>query len=574
MNGNVRPDEAAAMIADGFDELRAKFIAITRRARGRFERREWSLGQRDAAERIGITHEAVEAPVSAARRWLRQRWLSRDAWREVKRAYRERSRDRADAELAETFFNSVTRRVLGIVGIDTAVEFSEPTPLPLSTCDEQLVLHTFEHARGEPTRDLIERVLRAQSWNAPYADLPEDARLAGIAIDCELERLGDRGTIVRLEMLRPVFFRNKGAYLVGRIVTPAGHMPLILALVHRANGIILDAVLLTADDASIVFGFSRSYFQADIDYPAAVVAVLSSIMPRKRVDELYTSIGHHKHGKRELYRTLMQELEKPDTRFERAAGDEGLVMSVFTLPSLSVVLKVIKDTFGQPKRITRDEVRAKYQFVFVRDRVGRLADAQEFEHLEFPANRFAPGLLEKLRSECARTIQVNEGNAHFAHLYTERRVVPLNLFLRSVDPSTAQAAILDFGRAIKELAASNIFTGDMLTKNFGLTRHGRVICYDYDELLPLLDCRFRRIPPPVDLYEEMSAEPYFSIGEHDVFPEEFGPFLVPMGSLGSAFTAKHADLLTLEFWQGAQERLRTGEIDDVFPYADERRLRR
>jgi isocitrate dehydrogenase kinase/phosphatase len=217
---------------------------------------------------------------------------------------------------------------------------------------------------------------------------------------------------------------------------------------------------------------------------------------------------------------------------------------------------------------------AKYHFVFVRDRVGRLADAQEFEHLEFPRRCFPEELLGYLAREAGGTVRVEEDRVVVRHLYTERRVTPLNLFLREAEESAARDAVLDYGNAIKDLAAADIFTGDMLLKNFGVTRNGRVICYDYDELCLLSECRFRRLPQPTTIDEEFSAEPWFHVGEQDVFPEEFQAFLVPPGRLRTAFLAAHGNLLDLGFWQGVQQRLAAGEVVDVFPYRREARLQR
>jgi isocitrate dehydrogenase kinase/phosphatase len=249
-------------------------------------------------------------------------------------------------------------------------------------------------------------------------------------------------------------------------------------------------------------------------------------------------------------------------------------MAVFTLPSLNVVFKIIKDSFGAPKNTTRRAVMDKYHFVFVRDRVGRLADAQEFEHLEFPRRCFPDELLEYLLRVAGSTIRVEEDRVIVRHLYTERRVVPLNLFLRDADVGAAGEAVIDYGNAIKDLAAANIFTGDMLLKNFGVTRHGRVICYDYDELGLLSEYHFRRIPEPTSIEDEYSAEPWFHVGEQDVFPEEFQAFLVPAGALRTDFLAQHRDLLKLVFWQGVQKRIAAGEVVDVFPYRREARLQR
>ena len=286
-------------------------------------------------------------------------------------------------------------------------------------------------------------------------------------------------------------------------------------------------------------------------------------------------MGYNKHGKTELYRSLMRHLEEePEARFAFAEGDEGMVMAVFTLPSFNVVFKIIKDSFGAPKNTTRRGVMAKYQFVFVRDRVGRLADAQEFEHLEFPRRCFPDDLLAYLTRVAGATVRVEGDRVIVRHLYTERRVTPLNLFLRDARASAAEEAVLDYGNAIKDLAAADIFTGDMLLKNFGVTRNGRVICYDYDELSLLSECRFRRLPEPTTIDEEFAAEPWFHVGEQDIFPEEFRAFLVPPGRLRDAFVTAHGNLLDVEFWQGVQRRLAAGEVVDVFPYRREARLQR
>jgi isocitrate dehydrogenase kinase/phosphatase len=298
-------------------------------------------------------------------------------------------------------------------------------------------------------------------------------------------------------------------------------------------------------------------------------------MPLKRVDELYTSIGYNKHGKTELYRHLQRHLaHDPHARFEPAPGDKGLVMTVFALPTFNIVFKVIKDRFGFPKNITRDAVREKYHFVFVHDRVGRLADAQEFELLTFPRNRFSPAVLDELQRDAAGSIELSDEHVVIRHCYTERLVTPLNLYLRRSDPAAAADAIVDYGNAIKELAAANVFTGDMLLKNFGVTRHGRVIFYDYDELCLLTECTFRTLPAARTPEDELAADAWFPVSDGDVFPEEFRAMVSLPGPLGEAFAAAHDDLLTVEFWQSMQDQWRTGQVVDVRPYRAERRLRR
>ncbi len=561
---------AAAAIRAAHERWIHGFDEITGRARERFEQRNWRGAQADATTRLALYRIHLDAAVADARDILGDAVLERTLWAAVKARHSEGLAGRPDAEVAQTFFNSVTRRIFSTVGADPAIEYLDPAAPAGAEVDPELV---ERHVVPEMDAGAVRRILEAYRWSVPYAQLDRDAAQVAAIVRDRLAGSPDAPPVT-VDMLRPVFFRNKGAYLVGRITRGDLVLPIVLPLIHAERGIVVDAVLMTEDEASVVFGFSWSYFRVVAPRPRAMVEFLGSIMPLKRVDELYTAIGFSKHGKTELYRSLMQDLEHPEARFAFAEGEEGMVMAVFTLPSFNVVFKIIKDSFGAPKNTTRQAVMDKYHFVFVRDRVGRLADAQEFEHLEFPRRCFPQDLLDYLLAVAGATVRVEGDRVIIRQLYTERRVTPLNLFLRRADEAAACEAVLDFGNAIKDLAAADIFTGDMLIKNFGVTRHGRVICYDYDELCLLSECRFRRLPQPSSLEEEFSAEPWFHVGEMDVFPEEFRAFLVPPGKARDAFLAAHGNLLDVELWQSVQRRLASGEVFDVFPYRRSARLRR
>ena len=393
--------------------------------------------------------------------------------------------------------------------------------------------------RRQDTAGLVARLLDHHRFACGYEDLGRDATLIARELDAT-----DRAPVEALETARALFFRNKGAYLVGRAWRRGGGShPVVIALANPRGRVAADAVLLTEDEASIVFSFTRSYFFVDTDRPRELVAFLRSLMPRKPVSELYDAIGHNKHGKTELYRALLAHIQASDDHFEIAAGQRGMVMAVFTLPSYDLVFKMIRDRFPPPKTATRREVMKKYELVFRHDRAGRLVDAREFEHLEFEKRRFSEALLEELRTETAGSVEIGDDTVVLHHLYTERRLRPLDLYLRESTPAEGRVAILDYGEAIRDLARSNIFPGDMLLKNFGVTRHGRIVFYDYDELAVLTDCRFREVPRARYDDEEMSGEPWFFVGENDVFPEEFLPFLGLQGEPREAFLARHSDLL-------------------------------
>ncbi len=277
--------------------------------------------------------------------------------------------------------------------------------------------------------------------------------------------------------------------------------------------------MLSRADVGSLFGYARSYFHVDLPVVSAAITLLRSFMPRKPVDELYTVLGRAKQGKTERYFALQRHLDKSIDSFVHAPGERGLVMIVFTLPSHDLVFKVIRDRFGAPKTTTRADVIERYQFVFRHDRAGRLVDAQEFKRLRLPRARFMPDLADELLREASESCRVEGEDLIVEHCYIERRLRPLNLFLREAEPAAAESAIIDYGNALRDLAASNVFPGDLLLKNFGVTSHGRVIFYDYDEICLVSDCVFRDLPRARTEEEETSAEPWFHCGPRDVFPE-------------------------------------------------------
>jgi len=566
VSGKRLPRALAHAIGDLFFEYRERFDAIARQAPARFAAREWHGTQRDAAERLALYKAHVDQALAAVR--ARAGLPTAGLWRDTKSAYAAAIAGRVDAEIAATFFNSVTRRLFATVGVDPATEFTDAdAPVP----DESRPAPVRTRVVAAVDRGAARWILAGPPY-APAEPSERDTSAVAAALAAALGR--NLPAPVRIEMLDAVFYRNKGAYLVGRAETKDQTVPLVIALLNDERGVHVDAVLTTSDEASVVFGFSWSYFRVTAPRPSAVVAFLAGLMPLKRRDELYTAIGFNKHGKTELYRGLRKHLRGHDTRFELPEGDEGLVMTVLALPSFNLVIKIIKDTFGQPKTTTRRAVMAQYQLVFVRDRAGRLADAQEFEHLELPRRCLPDPVFAHLMATAGDSVRTLGDRVVLTHCYTERHVTPLNVYLRHATPGDGQNAIVDYGTAIKDLAGANIFTGDMLLKNFGVSRHGRVIFYDYDELALLTDCQFRRLPPMHDPDDEMRAEPWFGIGEHDVFPEEFAAFMVPPGELRDTFLAAHADLLTVEFWTSMQARVARGELPDVFPYHPARRIAR
>lgn len=559
-------EQGADAIHRAFGAYSSRFEEITRRARGRFARRDWPVRRRDALERLDLYGEVMAALVKTLATLLGPSLDDRATWARMRGAYTGLVRARPDRELAETFFNSATRQVFTTVGVDPTIEYVDLHFDHAKTAERAEDIRVFPN-NGD-TRQLVVELLDALDLGAPFADRRRDADAVARRIDA----VYGREEWSAIEVLRAPFYRNRGCYVVGRLRIAHGVRPLGLALVHGDDGVEVDAAILTEEELSIVFSFTRSYFHVDAPLPSSTIAFLHTILPRKPIAELYTALGFNKHGKTEFFRDLMRHVGHSGDQFELAEGDRGMVMVVFGMPSFDFVFKVIRDRFAYPKTATRRDVTDRYRMVFRHDRAGRLVEAQEFEYLTFPRHLFSEAVLAEL--ETARdSISYQGESVAIRHLYVERRVRPLNLYLREVDEDEARRAVLDYGQAIADLAATNIFPGDLLLKNFGVTRHGRVVFYDYDELCQITDCRFRDLPAPRTADEEMAAEPWFYVGPHDIFPEEFLSFLGLPRPLERTFVDGHRRLATPTFWRELQQRHDAGEILEFYPYRAESRLR-
>jgi len=554
----------AAEFVRAFEEYNREFRAITQRAPGRFDRRDWKGSQRDAVERIELYDRCVDRAVKYIRGVLGEDVHERAIWSSIKRRFSDLIEDLPDSEFNKTFFNSITRRTFGTVGVDPAVEFVALDLDPMASVRTQI--DTREYVNRGSLELLFEEVLGDFRFRTPYHDFDRSVAIVADEVKAYCESISERREVERLELIRPVFFQISRAYVVGRLTGRNWQLPFVIAFKNTEGGVIVDAVMMNESAVSILFSFTRSYFHVDLDHVGEAVVFLKTILPRKPVSELYTVLGRAKQGKTERYRELFRHLQQSTDQFVHAPGERGLVMACFTLPSFDVVFKIIRDRFPYPKNTLREEVLEKYDLVFKHDRAGRLVDAQEFKHLKFPKARFAPELLDELLTETANSVHLEGDHLVIDHLYIERRMTPLNLYIRSSTREEAEKAVLDYGQAIRDLACTNIFAGDLLLKNFGVTRHGRVIFYDYDELCLVTDCRFREVPEPQHEEDEMRAEAWYYVAENDVFPETFIQFLGFDEHLKQVFLTAHRELLTADWWRSIQQRLTEGDVLEVLPY--------
>jgi isocitrate dehydrogenase kinase/phosphatase len=558
-------------VLQGFEEFMSRFAAFNDRAPKRFANADWRGMQSDAVGRLKVYSLVVGKVIDDIGKLLGPRTDDPMLWVAIKAVYSGLIADRQDWELAETFHNSITRQIFDTVGVDSHIEFVDTDfDSPPSPSTEPVYLI---YDRQESTGALVERILADFLPDVGFKRLDSDAAEVARRIEAMLtERWRAPGGGARRGgafgvLPGPVGLPRRSPL---RRLRASAHGP--VAPPRAAGGVVVDAVLLTEDEVSILFSFTRAYFHIDVRRPYDLVRFLRRLMPRKRIAELYISIGQNKHGKTERYRDLLRHLNSTDERFVYAPGTQGMVMVVFTMPGYDDVFKVIRDRFPPPKRTTRQAIMGKYRLVFQHDRAGRLVDAQDFQHLQFDKRRFDPALLEELLQGAGKTVRLEGDTVVLEHLYVERRVIPLDLYAREAVFPAAAAAVIDYGQAIKDLACTNIFPGDLLTKNFGVTRHGRVVFYDYDELSALTDVKFKDLPEPRDEFEVMAEAPWFGVGGSDIFPEEHQRFLGLSPELAEVLLERHGDLFEVEPWQAIQERIEAGELMEVFPYGDESRL--
>ena len=560
----------AKTILNGFRSYFADYLNSTLTAKARFEKADWR-GVRDAnVDRLELYKDKVAQTVKYLGIVTNKDLENLLLWREAKKAYTQLVFNFPNFEIAETFFNSVFSDIHDHDKISDDIVYVISSQLIEAPEAEYSIYVRYE---GENFRDTFKRILEEAEFSLPMEDLSLD-------LDCVMEvfnkeiapQIKSSPKDVKFDLLESTFYRSKAAYMVGRVVDRDQTFPMALVILNTEDGgLYVDTALFNGDELSVVFSFTRNHFMVDAPLPYQYAHFLKNLMPNKLDYEIYNSLGFPKHAKTEFYRQLVGHLDNSDDQLIVAPGIKGMVMSVFTLPSYNIVFKIIKDKFAPPKEVTHEIVREKYRLVSRYDRIGRMADTQEFDNLIFPLDRFSDDLLQELLRVAPSQVEIRDEGILIRHLYTERYMTPLNIFLERADDSEIRNAMEEYGNCIKQLAAANIFPGDMPLKNFGVTRHGRVVFYDYDEIATLTDCNFRHIPQPRTEQEEMQSGTWYTVGPDDIFPEEFRLFFSGNIKARKMFEEIHSELYDVDFWTGLQTQIRDGFVVDVFPY---RRIKR
>ncbi len=580
----------AQAMMDGFNRHYQLFRQESAKAKERFEQQDWHGQQRAQRERIEFYDLRVKECSARLETDYQASKQSPDIWQQVKLHYIGLLVDHFQPELAETFFNSVTTKILDRSYFQNEFIFVRPA---VSTeyieSDDPNALPTYQAWYPSPDNlhDTIVQIVTHFRLKCSFADLSRDANDILRNVQMRLDQTRLRANF-QIQVLNSLFYRNKAAYIVGKVINGFVEIPFALPILHNHQGeLVIDAALFGEDDFLMLFSFARAYFMVDMDIPSAYVQFLRSLMPRKPRAEIYNALGLAKQGKTLFYRDLLYHQRHSTDKFRIAPGIKGMVMLVFDQPSFPFVFKVIKDFYPPQKDTTREQIQGKYLLVKQHDRVGRMADTLEYSNVAFPRERFEDELIEEIQKFAPSQIEINvrpdngKQEVVIKHAYIERRMIPLNIYLQeSFDAglqeprakAQMERAVIEYGNAIKDLVAANIFPGDMLWKNFGITRHGKVVFYDYDEIEYITDCNFRRVPPPRHEEDEMSGEVWYHVGPRDVFQETFGPFLLGNPAVREVFMKHHADLLEADFWQGHKEKISQGHVHDVFPYEADKRF--
>jgi len=569
--------QIALALIQGFNKHYTLFRATSQEAKVRFEKADWPGVQLAVKERIRFYDDRVDECVERLRDEFDASHIDQPTWQQIKLLYIGLLLNHKQPELAETFFNSVTTKILDRNYYHNDFIFVRPT---LSTenieADTDPTYRSY-YAKADGLRGAVASIIADFNWHRPFADLERDVNRVYQAISRFLQGMPQREVNFQIQVLASAFYRNKAAYIIGKAINGAAEYPFTIPVLHDENGrLFIDTVLLDAWRIGLLFSLSRAYFMVDMEVPSGYVQFLRSILPNKPRSELYIMLGLGKQGKTMFFRDLIYHLRHSEDKFIMAPGIRGLVMLVFTLPSYPYVFKLIKDVFGSSKNMDRATVKKKFLLVKQVDRVGRMADTLEFSNVLLPLKRFDDEVLAELQKLAPNCFEVDGDQLIIKHLYIERRMEPLNMHLDRMERSNnidgLEHAIREYGNAIRELAQANIFPGDMLWKNFGVTRYGRVVFYDYDEIEYMTDCNFRKIPPAPDFETEMSGEVWYPVAKNDIFPEEFATFLLASPTLRKIFHKHHKDLLSAKFWQDAQEKIRAGHVEDFFPYPEELRF--
>ncbi|MEO0911763.1 MAG: isocitrate dehydrogenase kinase/phosphatase AceK regulatory subunit [Pseudomonadota bacterium] len=551
------PESVAEVVLAAFDAYHARFALIPELAKRAFEARDWAGAVALSQERLAIFSISLEelgrviGPVP------------RDVafWAEVGAAVDRLVADRYEADLARAYFAALRR---GVIGGAWAAEWFDH-PRVESAAD---FVARFRPG-AEMTAECVAEILQLPEIDAPFADLVSDAAAVAARIRETLP-----GALGAVEIVRAGFYRNRGAYIVGALEVAGVRHPLALALLHRPEGLIVDAVILKGSTMSHLFSSTLANFHVDVPQYHALVDFLHRLMPGRPHGQHYSTIGYNHVGKIAVYRQIMGEMA--GAVFDHAPGPRGSVALGFTAPDLPFVLKLIRDRPTDQYKWGafegRAAVLAKYGIVHEYNRSGSMLDNIMYTDIALPAALFAEGFLAELLVEAGESVRREGADLVFAHLIVQRKLVPMPIFLEQCSAEDAEVAVIRLGQCIRNNAAMNVFNRDLDLRNYGVSSLRFVYLFEYDAVEPLTE---------VDVFTNAGREE----GEEDVpdwffesgpvfLPEELETHLrLPGRGLRRLFREAHGELLTKGWWDRMKGWLAEGRVPRVRTYPISTQLR-
>jgi isocitrate dehydrogenase kinase/phosphatase len=570
---------AAQSIAESHRGYFSEFNRLTAEAREIFENRAWLQAALNAEQRVRLYRAAVDEIWHKIQRLFPDRVQDRQFWMAARRAFLESIFDDYEADLALTFFYSVMR--LAFDRNDKPVEYADDGLAEHSHIwNPEPVWDLYNATPKQLSRSLI-RVLRKCGFRERFENAARDAGLVTARLLDDWKKHISSGTPRSMKMLRPVFYRDREAYLVGELESRGRKLPLVLALRNDEGGIRVDAVLTGKEDMrNILFISTRSTFHVHTGQYREVLSFLDTLAPERGHPAMCAVLGFTHPARVALNQQLQSHLRKSGEHFSRTPGRAGMAMVVFAPPSFPYVLKVIRDFSSKTRWAGRARIMDLYRWVHEINRNRLMLDAWLYRNLDFPRHYFDEDVVQELLASAPNSVRVEEDRIVLKNVYAQRKVRPLNTFFDETRDRTLREAAVDaLGTFIKDLAALGFFVGDHygLTVNTGLTHGSNVALFDFDDLGPLFRFRFRETPHLATEQDEFlwnteTDGAWFAVDEFDVLVDEWERFLGVPPDLSDFFRGKHGDLFTVEYWRDVQRRLTGGEFHYVVPYPPERCL--
>ena len=557
-----------------FDLFYSRFQVITESAKTAFETRDYQASLIISKKRLSLYSDSMyklgENLSDAFSPISRDQGL----WEVIEEKYRQLVRNRYEGDLALAYIHSVRRALL--LGEWSPVDYSFDVPSKANKNYSDFLFETF-HTEAITT-DLLLDILRVPGFNVQYRELKVDAMLAAQRVKGDLDDRFSTYKIQKIEVIKGEFYRNRGAYIVGRIVLDnLSNVPLVIALLNEEKGIYVDAILTSESAAFNIFSTTRANFHVNNEYYHELSEFLHSIIPKRSLGLAYSTIGFNHFGKVAVMEELKEELLSNDGKFDFAIGFKGTVAIGFQSRQSGYNLKVIRNSPTEQYKWGMFEgvpsVLEKYSRVHVINRTGSMLDNIIFYRVKLERIWFTNALLEELLNEASECVTLQGNFLFFRHLIVQRRLTPLPVYLETSSQAESEAAVINLGHCIKNNMAANIFNKDLDARNYGVGVFGGVYLFDYDALEKFTEVKIRTNQNQFEGEEEI-PEWFFEDGV--VFlPEEIESGLrIPSRSLRRLFREVHGDLLQVGYYERIQEELRVGKVPSVRVYPEQYQIKK